>query len=551
MKKVLFLIIAVAGMLVFLSCGRYADPADDMKTEPEVTETSNAATGYSPYEKYTYPENPTEELRNYLKKNAGENGIPIRTGDILQISDSGSPQKVFSVGFLNNPENECVVSFAMNEYYLLDGKDNPSFRIAFKDPDNTQDLITFLSSVLMYLSPGLSTDEAERLAMVQNRTISTDGYSMPLDVGGYQVQTRYTKPHVFIRTNEFDSMMGITVTALKQTWGAPDINSARELVSPEDYSILASIYRPEGNVYADFIIRDVSHLKSIIHGDFWIMVLAESMAGETYTLRVENMQMIMDYEFGVGQKYTLYIDTGSYYGQRIYFAVQLSEEDAFNRRGEYQPIAYPEIDPENRKVRIDPETNGIVHNVIFYLHGNMLGEPYAALHGQGIGEKQWQDDPTREGYEFTGWYDNPDGTGIRYTKDTPIFEDTELYAVWKYNGPGGYWPRDGYGIVDGIAAGDRFQIGQKVSITIEGYNMDLDAPKDQRFRWIPVSWKVSDNKKGEFLKEAPFAAEFSIEKPGDYVFEIVYKEEIFDGLAWQETGQLREVKERSFSVENK
>lgn len=198
--------------------------------------------------------------------------------------------------------------------------------------------------------------------------------------------------------------------------------------------------------------------------------------------------------------------------------------------------------------RIEPDGDGTVYDVTFNFLSGLIWEPYAALEGHGIGAKQWPGDPGRENYVFLGWYDTPEGTGEPYTKDTPIYGNTELYAKWDYTGPGGYWPRAHRGVIHGVAEGDSLEVNQNISITAQGHNTHLMKPNDQRFRWIPIRWRVSDLSEGEFTKEAPFTATFSLEKQGDFMLHITYKEEIFDGISWQETDQVREVEERSVHV---
>lgn len=211
-----------------------------------------------------------------------------------------------------------------------------------------------------------------------------------------------------------------------------------------------------------------------------------------------------------------------------------------------QPLEYSTNNP---LVRVEPVGEGTVFDVNFILNTGLVGEStFAALEGHGIGKEQWPDDPRREDYAFVGWHDNTERTGTSYTMDTPIYQDTDLYAKWDYVGSGGYWPRPHRGVIHGIEEGDRFDANQTISITADGYNTHLDEPKDQRFRWIPVSWKVLDSMTGNFSEEAPFLARLSIDIQGDYKLYIAYKEEVFDGVDWQETGQLHEVEEVSFQV---
>jgi len=50
--------------------------------------------------------------------------------------------------------------------------------------------------------------------------------------------------------------------------------------------------------------------------------------------------------------------------------------------------------------------------------------------GESMGTK-YPAPPTRDGYAFTGWYDNPSGTGTSYTNATPINDNKNLFAKWE------------------------------------------------------------------------------------------------------------------------
>ena len=414
-------------------------------------------------------------------------------------------------------------------------------------------MITILTSIIRYISPDLNVDEAKELAVNQDETISIDGYSMPQDIGGYQIQARYTNPHVFVSTQEFDAKLGVRINALKQIWGAFDGSACQELISRQDYHVLTSDYSPWEDdyerkvVYADFVVKNVWRHIEWVHGDVWETVDVESMTGEQYTVRLETMRMRMGYEFGVGQRYTLYISVGSAYGAEIICAVQRSTLKQYTSRGIAQPLSYSNEDWDNRIVRIEPEGEGEIHNVCFFA-GYFIGEPCAALGGHGIGEKQWPNDPGRGGYAFIGWYDNEEETGDQYSPHTPIYQDTDLFAKWKYIGSGGYWPRPHYGVIHGIEEMGKIGIDQTISFTAEGYNMNLVNLQDQRFRWIPLGWKISDSVSGDFMAEVPYSAEFSVSEQGIYTLYITYSEEIFDGMSWQKTGQIRDVEEITFQV---
>jgi hypothetical protein len=504
---------------------------------------------------YTYPANPAETLRDALNSAVSESGLPIAVDEVKRVTFDNKEQAKILLQFTNG--NICAITFDLkySQYdfdYSLDGHDNPSFVMALKDAENSDDLKTVLGLVLQYLSPGISNEEAQRLAENQDRTISVDGYSQPLDIGGYQVVTRYTNPNPFTSTEDFDSCYGVNVTAIKQIWGDTNHDAYTELKDKGDYFVLTSGYAPWEDdyenkaVYADFTVKNVWHCDEWVHGDYWTVVEVESADGTGYTLRLETMRMTWDYEFGVGQKYTLYIVTGLYYGASIVYAIQRSEATTPNSRGVPHEMDYSNSDFDYQRHRIEPEGNGTVYDVFFTLVKGSMGEVYAALEGHGVGAEQWPNEPGRNNYEFVGWFDNEEGTGSPYTKDTPIFQDTNLYVKWKYAGSGGVWPRASYGEIEGIEDGASLIVGKELAITAAGYNMKLKAPQDQRFRWKPISWRLSDDKTGSFTVEAPFHANIIPEQAGKQQLYITYSEEIFDGVGWQPTGQTREVLEVMF-----
>ena len=460
---------------------------------------------------------------------------------IIDFSDSG---------------NMCVILFLDRSSYgidiLLDGHENPSFTAAFKDYENVQDMIMILTSIIRYLDTDLSLEEAERLAVMQDKTISTDGYAMPLDIGGYQMQARHTYPHIFLRTPYFNSSYGVQVRALKHLWlRAIDTKDFYELSSKEDYDMLnirihdASIH-PD-IVYSDFLVKNTWQHQSYLHGETWVIVDVESMNGRQFSLSLDTWRFPDAYEFGVGQIYTIYIETRLYGG--IVYAVQISQSSQQNSRGQVHPIDYPAYDWQYPLNRIEPQGEGTVFDVSFLLRSQSLGESFAALEGHGLGEKQWPNDPVWEDYAFVGWYDNIDWHGNPYTKDTPIFQDTFLYARWEYTGPGGTWPRAHRGYIEGIDEANGLYAGQNLTITANGYNMHLESPSDRRFRWIPISWRLSDETSGMFTSEMPFQADISFNNEGEKWLYITYLEETFDGTSWQKTGQVHEVKERSLIID--
>lgn len=506
---------------------------------------------------HKYPQEPAEHLRVALKEDIRDRGLLMEIGTVEKVKFDDKECSQIQIHFTES-DNMCVLSFT-DKYlecsyddYLLDGKTNPSFTIAFKDPNNTKDLIAVLTSIIKYLSPILSLEEAELQAKRQNETMSTDGYSQPYDLGGYQIQTRYTNPHVFFRTKDFDAKLGVKVTALEQIWGMIDTSTCQELKNDEDYKVLTDKYcyynesEQLETVYGNFIVQNVWHFQSYLHGETWKNIDVKSVVtGERYLLSVDIMSPYV-YEFGVGQEYTLFIST--LWDGRIVNAVQRSESSQLNSRGEIASLEYPTLDEKSPRMRVEPDTDAPVYSVCFNFQDRIIGELFAAAEGVGLGEEQFLLDPGRDDYEFEGWYDNMTWEGDTYSKDTPIYEDTCLYAKWKYTGSGGAWPRAYCGKVQGGDEKKHVKINDTLTITSEGYGMELNAPLDQRFRWTPVRWRLSDGTSGDFTAMAPFQATLYVRNTGKKTLYITYMEEIFDGIDWQETRQKHEVPEVNFQV---
>ena len=321
-------IVIVIGMQVLMlgSCGNDSISYDDNKdysaqdigdalvptTDERVSAITDNITSYIIGD-FQYPKNPAKQLRIALKNDINERGLPMVIGDIEQIVFNNREYMQIKVDF-SESGNIGVILF-LNRHLdfdldvLLDERENPSFTIAIKDHNNYQDMIMILTSVIMYLSPELSLEEAQQLAILQDRTISTDGYSMPTDIGGYQIQARYTNPHLFIHTPYFDAKLGVRVRAIKQLWqGTLDTGSFHQLLGPQDYYLLNVSFwdesrHPEG-VYADFIVKNTWQYQCWRHGRTFVVVDVESMSGRQFSFGLDTWIRFHDpYEFGVGQEH--------------------------------------------------------------------------------------------------------------------------------------------------------------------------------------------------------------------------------------------------------
>lgn len=329
-KKRIVITIVIAFALVLVSCSNQDMDSTDYGSIPNI----DSIDGSSIQVTYKYPQNPVTELKCFLENDIIERGLPLELGDIEQVEWDRHERMEFTIHFKNDSENACVVSFITKSNYsfydyALDGDENPSFTIAFKDPDKSQDMIIVLTSVILYLSPDIGLKEAERLAVKQDGTISIDGYSIPQDIGSYQVQSHYTNPHVYFTTKDFTAKLGVTITALKKIWGG-EINTKKcqKLSSSEEFLILnkqRSLFDDTNytskTVYADFIVKDWWQHEDYLHGDIETWVMVESPYGKEYLLRLDPMRT--PYEFGIGEKYSLFI-TYHIRGISIFYAIQLT-----------------------------------------------------------------------------------------------------------------------------------------------------------------------------------------------------------------------------------
>jgi hypothetical protein len=114
---------------------------------------------------------------------------------------------------------------------------------------------------------------------------------------------------------------------------------------------------------------------------------------------------------------------------------------------------------------------------------------------------------------------------------------------------GSVLPRPYRGIIHGFDEENSLLAGQSITITANGYNMSLESPRDKRFRWIPVSWRLSDGTSGNFTSETPFQADISFNNTGEQWLYITYFEEIFDKNYWQRASRLHEVRERLLEIQ--
>lgn len=290
-KKLVLLAMAAGFMYLLTACGNHVKDDGSIQVN------------------YDYPDNPALELRGFLEKNIIKHDLPLTLSDIEEVKVDGEERRQFVIYFTYGKDNACTISFITKEsYYSYEQyeQNNPSFTLAFKEPDNQHDMGVVLTSIILYLAPDLSWQEAESLAV--------DGCSSPLDIGGYQVQAHYANK--------------VSVTALKQIWGGElNLSEYRKLTAPEEFWVLDDyeswrvVVDESTAVYADFAVKDWWQYEDSLHGNIVTMLTVESVHGTEYTLSLDTMRA--PYEFAIGKKYTLYIMHSPFGGQIVY-AAQLS-----------------------------------------------------------------------------------------------------------------------------------------------------------------------------------------------------------------------------------
>jgi len=280
-------------------------------------------------------------------------------------------------------------------------------------------------------------------------------------------------------------------------------------------------------------------------------VEVESMSGTQFSFNHDTWQWFRNpYEFGIGQMYTIFL--GLQFNEGIIYAVQRTESVNFNSRGQKQLSDMISLDFVD-SVRVLPEEyEGTLLEVNFMTTAHGFLCIFPVIKGQVLGgDTVWPTErysPIWEDYTFVGWFDNPDFLGEPYTNETIIYQDTMLFPKWMYSGPGGILPRAYRGVIRGIYE-NNLVVGQNLLITVAGYNMNLESPLDKRFRWMPISWRLSDGTSGYFSDEVTFQASIPLSRIGEQGLYITYLEEVFDRVNWQQTGQVHEVRERLLVIQ--
>lgn len=97
--------------------------------------------------------------------------------------------------------------------------------------------------------------------------------------------------------------------------------------------------------------------------------------------------------------------------------------------------------------------------------------------------------------------------------------------------------------ITGITGG--YTTLSRINFTAVGAGMDNASPKKNDTRYLPENWGVVNTYSWE---KAPYSASFGMAKAGDYTLTVNFKEQKYNGSAWEDTG-VRDVKKQAFRVE--
>ncbi len=97
--------------------------------------------------------------------------------------------------------------------------------------------------------------------------------------------------------------------------------------------------------------------------------------------------------------------------------------------------------------------------------------------------------------------------------------------------------------ITGISA-DGYTTQSKITFTAVGAGMDNENPGQGDVRYVPYNWKVINTNS---WSSAPYTAAFGITKAGTYTLTVVFNRQMYNGKAWENTGD-QDTKQVNFSI---
>ena len=166
-------------------------------------------------------------------------------------------------------------------------------------------------------------------------------------------------------------------------------------------------------------------------------------------------------------------------------------------------------------------------------------------HTCSICEESYTDIIPAKGHKYMDKVVKPTDTTRGYTEHTcSVCKDT--YTDSYVDAIKGNSIDAGKNAIIGIGIGATYYVGDTISFSASGDCMDITATEYAR-RFVPVSWKV--NPEGSWDK-APYTAEFSINKAGDYTLTVQFAEQVYLNGKWNDIGYRSEMM-ADFTVKEK
>lgn len=88
--------------------------------------------------------------------------------------------------------------------------------------------------------------------------------------------------------------------------------------------------------------------------------------------------------------------------------------------------------------------------------------------------------------------------------------------------------------VKGITEGASYRPGSRISFEAVGSGMTTTSPKEGDARYLPVSWKVTEEH--SWSSSGPFSAAFSMSQTGNYTLQVKFQKQIYRSGSWQNDG---------------
>lgn len=110
--------------------------------------------------------------------------------------------------------------------------------------------------------------------------------------------------------------------------------------------------------------------------------------------------------------------------------------------------------------------------------------------------------------------------------------DGEVLAYTTFTSGTGNTSNSGSNKISGLVEGTTYKTGSRLAFGAVGAGMTNTSPKEGDERYLPVSWKVSDE---HSWSSAPYEAAFTINQAGSYTLQVTFRRQTYKNGAWTNT----------------